>query len=209
MHQCSPVEFAERCNWLGRDVWFAHLVKLAPEEIALLGRTGTGTGIAPLPELERAGVPISIGVDGAASNEAADMISETHAAWLMQRARKGQHALPDYAGGQFEGGADAATVEDVVRWGSSGGARVLGLGGIGTLQIGQQADIALYRLDDPRYFGLHDPALGPVVSAGRPFLKALYVAGQSVVADDTIPGLDLGELGAQARAATRQLLNAG
>ena len=221
LHQCSPVEFAERCDWLGPDVWFAHLVKLDPQEIGLLGRTGTGiahcpqsngrlgSGIAPLPELEQAGVAISIGVDGAASNEAADMISETHAAWLMQRARRGQQALPAYAGGQFEGGADAATVEDVVRWGSSGGARVLGLDAIGSLQIGQQADIALYRLDDPRYFGLHDPALGPVVSGGRPYLKALYVAGRCVLQDDTVAGLDLAELGAQARAATRQLLSAG
>jgi len=217
-HRCTPVEFAERCDWLGSDVWFAHLVKLYEAEIALLGRTGTGiahcaqsngrlgSGIAPIRQLEQAGVPISIGVDGAASNEAADMISETHAAWLMQRARRGQQALPSYAGGSFEGGADAASVEDVVRWGSSGGAKVLGLGGIDGLQVGQQADIALYRLDDPRYFGLHDPALGPVVSAGRPYLKALYVAGRAVVQDDNIPGLDLVALGHQARAAMRRLL---
>lgn len=217
-HGCTPVEFAERCDWLGSDVWFAHLVKLDATEITLLGKTGTGiahcpqsngrlgSGIAPIRELEEAGVPVSIGVDGAASNEAADMLSETHAAWLMQRARRGQEATPSYAGGTFEGGADAATVEDVVRWGSSGGARVLGLGGLDGLQVGQQADIALYRLDDPRYFGLHDPALGPVVGGGRPFLKALYVAGRAVVEDDVIAGVDLAALGREARAATRRLL---
>ena len=141
--------------------------------------------------------------------EAADMVSETHAAWLMQRARRGQEARPSYEGGSFEGGADAATVEDVVRWGTTGGARVLGLDGVNGLQIGQQADIALYRLDDPRYFGLHDPALGPVVGGGRPFLKALLVAGKAVVADDQIPGVDLAALGRQARQATLRLLQAG
>lgn len=217
-YQCSPVEFAARHDWLGSDVWFAHLVKLDADEIALLGSTGTGiahcpqsngrlgSGIAPIRQLEQAGVPVSIGVDGAASNEAADMISETHAAWLMQRARRGQEARPAYAGGDFEGGADAATVEDVVRWGTTGGARVLGLSGIEGLQIGQQADIALYRLDDPRYFGLHDPALGPVVAGGRPYLKALFVAGRAVVSEDSIPDLDLVGLGRQAREATRGLL---
>jgi cytosine/adenosine deaminase-related metal-dependent hydrolase len=217
-HGCTPVEFAERCDWLGSDVWFGHLVKLDPSEIALLGKSGTGiahcpqsngrlgSGIAPIRQLEEAGVPVSIGVDGAASNEAADMLSETHAAWLMQRARRGQEATPSYAGGSFEGGADAATVEDVVRWGTTGGARVLGLGGLDGLQVGQQADIALYRLDDPRYFGLHDPALGPVVGGGRPFLKALYVAGRAVVEDDVIAGVDLAALGREARAATRRLL---
>lgn len=220
-HHCSPVEFAQRHDWLGPDVWFAHLVKLEPEEIALLGQTATGiahcpqsngrlgSGIAPVRQLEDAGVPVSIGVDGAASNEAADMVSETHAAWLMQRARRGQEARPSYEGGSFEGGADAATVEDVVRWGTTGGARVLGLDGVNGLQIGQQADIALYRLDDPRYFGLHDPALRPVVGGGRPFLKALLVAGKAVVADDQIPGVDLAALGRQARQATLRLLQAG
>ncbi|MFX5756360.1 amidohydrolase family protein, partial [Acinetobacter baumannii] len=90
-------------------------VKLDAEEIALLGSTGTGiahcpqsngrlgSGIAPIRALEAAGVPVSIGVDGAASNEAADMISETHAAWLMQRARRGQEATPAFRGGAFEG----------------------------------------------------------------------------------------------------------
>ena len=219
-YACSPVEFAARHDWLGSDVWFAHLVKLDAAEITLLGQTGTGiahcpqsngrlgSGIAPVRELEDAGVPVSIGVDGAASNEAADMLSETHAAWLMQRARRGQQARPDYEGGSFEGGADAATVEDVVRWGTTGGARILGLSALDGLRPGQQADLALYRLDDPRYFGLHDPALGPVICAGRPYLKALYVAGKAVLQDDQIPDLDLAELGAQARAAVRSLLAA-
>lgn len=218
MHGCRPVEFCERIGWLGPDVWFAHLVKLDPEEIALLGSTGTGiahcpqsngrlgSGIAPIRALEAAGVPVSIGVDGAASNEAADMISETHAAWLMQRARRGQEAISAVRGGHFEGGADEATVEDVVRWGSTGGARVLGLDGLQGLQVGQQADIALYRLDDPRYFGLHDPAIGPVVSGGRPFLKAMWVGGRAVVSDDLIAGVDLTELAAQARQAVRKML---
>ncbi|MFS2112691.1 amidohydrolase family protein [Herbaspirillum frisingense] len=218
MHGCSPVQFCERIGWLGPDVWFAHLVKLDAEEIALLGATGTGiahcpqsngrlgSGIAPIRALEAAGVPVSIGVDGAASNEAADMISETHAAWLMQRARRGQEATPVFRGGSFEGGAAEATVEDVVRWGTTGGARVLGLEALDGLQVGQQADIALYRLDDPRYFGLHDSAIGPVASGGRPFLKAMWVGGKAVVRDDVIPGLDLAELGAQARQAVQKML---
>ena len=82
-------------------------------------------------------------------------------------ARKGMLAQPRYAGGTFEGGADAATVEDVVRWGSAGGAQILGLAQSGTLQVGMQADLAIYRLDDPRYFGLHDMAIGPVACGGR------------------------------------------
>nr|VXZ83951.1 Isoxanthopterin deaminase [Klebsiella pneumoniae] len=69
----TPVQFCAEHDWLGNDVWFAHLVKLLPEEIALLGRAGTGiahcpqsngrlgSGIADLLALEQAGVPVSLG----------------------------------------------------------------------------------------------------------------------------------------------------
>lgn len=213
----TPVQFCAEHDWVGSDVWFAHLVKLLPEEIKLLGQTGTGiahcpqsnsrlgSGIADLIALEHAGVPISIGVDGAASNEAADMLSETHAAWLLQRARKGMLAKPQYEGGQFEGGADAASIEDIVRWGSAGGAQVLGLPNTGSIAVGQAADIAIYKLDDPRYFGLHDMAIGPVACGGRAHLKALLVNGKLVVEDDQIPGLNMLDLARQSAQAVKKL----
>ncbi len=213
----TPVQFCAEYEWIGQDVWFAHLVKLLPEEIRLLGEVGSGiahcpqsngrlgSGIADLPAMEAAGMTISIGVDGAASNEAADMLSETHAAWLLQRARKGELAQPRYAGGQFEGGADAASIEDVLRWGTAGGAKVLGLDDIGTLEVGKAADLAIYALDDPRFFGLHDPAIGPIASGGRARLRSLLVGGRQVVEDDRIAGLDLAELGRAAAQAVRGL----
>ncbi|MBY4888413.1 amidohydrolase family protein [Pantoea sp. DY-15] len=212
----TPLQFCAEHDWIGDDVWFAHLVKLLPEEIAMLGAAGSGiahcpqsnarlgSGIADLVAMEHAGVKISIGVDGAASNEAADMQSEAHAAWQLQRARKGMLAQPRYAGGTFEGGGDAARIEDVVRWGTSGGAQVLGLN-TGRLAPGMAADIAIYRLDDPRYFGLHDPAIGPVASGGRASLKALICAGKLLVQDDVIAGVDLAELGRDAAQAVKTL----
>ncbi len=213
----APVQFCAEHDWVGSDVWFAHLVKLLPEEIKILGQTHTGiahcpqsnarlgSGIADLVALEQAGMTISIGVDGAASNEAADMLSETHAAWLMQRARKGMLAVPQYDGGVFEGGADAATIEDIVRWGTAGGAKVLGLDQIGTIEVGQQADFVLYQLDDPRYFGLHDIAIGPIASGGRAHIKAMFIAGKMVVQEDQIPDVDMKELAWQARQAVQLL----
>ena len=222
LHGLSPVRFVAEHEWLGPDVWFAHLVKLDAEEIALLGSTRTGiahcpqsngrlgSGIAPVMALQAAGVPVSIGVDGAASNEAADMLSEVHAAWLMQRAAQGDKSQPIFRGGAGEGERVAVSADDVVAWGTSGGATVLGLGahlgGVGTLAPGMAADLAIYALDDPRYFGLHDVALGPVVSGGRPRLKALFVAGQKVVRNDVLQGLDVAELRHAARAAVRRMM---
>ena len=215
-----PVEYAAEQEWLGPDVWFAHLVHLSASEMRLLAdsRTGIahcpqsngrlGSGVAPAPALDRLGARVSLGVDGAASNEAADMLSEAHQCWLMHRAHAGaaSRARPEGAG---EAGGDAVTVEQVVRWGSAGGAEVLGFDGVGTLAVGQAADLAVYDLDEPRYFGLHDPALGPVVSGGRPRLRWLVADGRVLVEDDAIPGLDMAALRADARSAVQRLARLG
>jgi cytosine/adenosine deaminase-related metal-dependent hydrolase len=216
VHGCTPMEFVERHEWFGPDVWFAHMVHLSDAEVAFCARTGTGiahcpqsngrlgSGIARVPELLRAGAPVSLAVDGAASNEAADMQSEAHACWLLHRAdpRAGAGSTAAQPGGN----AAALTVEDVVHIGTAGGARVLGLGGVGTLQVGQAADLAVYDLDDPRYFGLHDMAIGPVASGGRARLRALLVGGHVVVENDAIPGLDLQALRHESQALVSGML---
>ncbi|HED9563877.1 amidohydrolase family protein, partial [Klebsiella pneumoniae] len=71
--------------------------------------------------------------------------------------------------------------------------------------VGMQADLAIYRLDDPRYFGLHDMAIGPVACGGRAALKALLLNGRPIVEDDAIPGLDLDAMRHDALAAVRTL----
>ncbi len=214
MHGCSVLQFVEQHEWVGADVWFAHMVHMDDADLRLAAATGTGiahcpqsnarlgSGIARIPEALALGVPVSLAVDGAASNEAADMISEAHAAWLMHRADPRAGARGVQPGGL----AHAMTVEDVVHIGTQGGARVLGLAGVGTLEVGKAADLAVYELDQPRHFGLHDPAIGPVASGGRPTLRALLVQGRTVVENDRIPGLDLEQLRRDAQAAVQLMM---
>ncbi len=142
------------------------MVHLAPEEMRILAETQTGmahcpqsngrlgSGVAPAPALSRMGAPVSIGVDGAASNEAADMISEVHYCWLAHRAYAGSksRARPE---GEGETGADAVTAEDVVHWATAGGAQVL-LPGVGTLKSAWPP-ISRWPAGRPALFGLHDP----------------------------------------------------
>ena len=211
-----PLEYVAEQEWVGPDVWYAHLVHLSAPEMRLLADSGTGiahcpqsngrlgSGVAPAPALARLGVPVSLGVDGAASNEAADMLSEAHQCWLVHRAHAGAASRPRPEGAG-EAGGDAVTVEQIVHWGTAGGARVLGFDGVGTLAVGQAADLAVYALDEPRYFGLHDPALGPVVSGGRPRLRWLVVEGSVLVEDDIVRGLDMAELRDEARRAVERL----
>jgi cytosine/adenosine deaminase-related metal-dependent hydrolase len=198
----KPVEFVADHDWLGPDVWFAHMVHTTESEIRMMAETGTGTahcpasncrlgsGIAPAPELARAGAPMSIGVDGSASNESGDSISEVHTCWYTHRALKG---------------AGATTVEQVINWATQGGAKVLGIDNIGSIEVGRAADLAVYDLAEPRYAGLHDPAIGPVASGGSPKLRLATVQGRVVVEDGVIPGLDMQGLLARAREAVRKL----
>jgi 8-oxoguanine deaminase len=202
VHNCLPLEFVERNDWLGPDVFFAHLVHVSPPEVAMLARTRTGmahcpqsncrlgSGIAPAPALFKLGGRVGLGVDGAGSNEAADMINETHAAWLVHRAMHG---------------AASVTVEDAIHWGTAGGADILGLHRVGTIQPGMAADLMVYALDHPRYAGLHDPAVGPVAAGGQANIKFGFCNGRVVVAGGRIPGLDVPTMMADARAAVAKM----
>lgn len=201
-HGLRPVEWLETMGWLGPDVWFAHLVEIDAAEVALLAATGTGmahcpqanarlgSGIAPAAALHAAGGLVSLAVDGAAANEAADMASALYAAFSMNRAASG---------------AEALRAETVLHWATAGGAEVLGLPAVGRLAPGMAADFAIIDLDHPRAMGLHDPALLPVVAGAAP-VRHSFVAGREVVRDGALPGLDLAVLAEDARAATDRMI---
>ena len=187
-----PVEFVADHEWLGPDVWFAHLVHLQPSEIAMLAETGSGcshcpvsnarlgSGIAPAPQMAAAGVPMSLAVDGVASNESGSMTNEAHFAWLVHRAAQG---------------ASATTVEETIHWGSAGGAGVLGLDAVGTLEVGKAADFVLYDVSDLRFYGFHDLAVAPVTAGEPARVRYNVVNGRVVVDNGVIPGLDLVSFG--------------
>jgi cytosine/adenosine deaminase-related metal-dependent hydrolase len=197
-----PLEFAASQDWIGPDVWFAHLVHVDSDDIRILADSGTGiahcagsnarigNGVAPALEMRKTGVPISIGQDGGAANDPGDFISEVHFAWYVHRAK---------------GGHDALSIGDVIHWGTRGGAKVLGLEAVGAIAPGFEADLAIYELDDIRFAAFHDVGIAPVATGVRPRLKRLLVGGRAIVVNDQIVGFDLGELQQRVRAAVRQL----
>ncbi|CAM5784338.1 8-oxoguanine deaminase [Castellaniella caeni] len=203
-YNCLPVEFVADNDWLGPDVWFAHMVHMQPSEIRLMATTGTGvshcpvsnarlgSGIAPIPQMAAAGVPISLGVDGVASNESGSMVNEAHTAWLIHRAAQG---------------ASATTVEDVIHWGTAGGARVLGLESVGRIAVGEAADLVIYNMDHLRYWGFHDIATAPVAAGEPARIRASLIAGKVVVEDGEIVGLDVAKLRRDAAQAVVSLMS--
>ena len=196
-----PVPWLAGLDWLGPDVWFAHLVDVTPEEVALLADTGTamahcpqanarlGSGIAPAPALHRAGGTVSMAVDGAGANEAADMGAALYSAFALHRAA---------------GGADAIDPGTILHWATMGGAKALGLPAVGQIAVGKAADITLFDLAAPRNFGLHDPGLAPVVTGGVRVRHSM-VAGRLIVRDGALPGFDMAALAEDAARTTRRL----
>ncbi len=190
MFGLRPVDYLEKVGWLADDVWLAHGIHFNDAEIARLGRAGVGithcpssnmilsSGIARTLELERAGSPVGLGVDGSASNDGSNMIQEVRQALLLQRLR--------YPAGEV-------THQAAYRWATEGSARCLGRDDIGRLEVGMQADLALFRLDEPRFSGAGDP-LAALLLCGASRADHVMVAGKWRVTGGEIPGLDLAAL---------------
>ncbi|MEE2729925.1 MAG: 8-oxoguanine deaminase [Pseudomonadota bacterium] len=196
------VDYLASVGWLRAGTWLAHGIHFNDEEIQRLGAAGVGishcpcsnmvlaSGICRTLELEATGCPVGLGVDGSASNDGSNMIGEVRQAMLLQRLRYG-----------------AAQVShlDAWRWATVGGARVLGRTDIGTLDIGQQADLALFKLDEPRFSGSHEP-LAALLLCGAHKADRVMVNGHWTVEDGCITGLDLAQLMADHGQAARQLV---
>ncbi len=199
----TPVEYMESLGWLGPDVWYAHAIWLDDAAIAAMAATGTGAahcpssnarlgaGIARVRDLRDAGVPVGLGVDGAASNENASLWEELRHAVLFARAR---------------GGPQALTVRDAVDLATMGGARVLGRQDeIGSLEVGKLADLALWRLDTLAHIDIVDP-VAALVLGGQPPLGLLLVNGEPLVEDDRLLTVDTDALASEVAASSTALL---
>jgi cytosine/adenosine deaminase-related metal-dependent hydrolase len=199
---CSPVEYAESLGWLGADVWLAHAVHLNDFDIARLAATGTGVahcpssnarlgaGLCRSRDLLDAGVPVGLGVDGAASNEASSLLGQARAAALFARA---------------VGGPQAMTVRQALELATMGGAQLLGRqADIGSLQPGKLADVALWRLDTLPHAGIADPVAALVLGTLPP-LELLLVGGKGVVEHDRVVTVDEQQVADAARRASADL----
>ncbi|MGA7799472.1 MAG: 8-oxoguanine deaminase [Gammaproteobacteria bacterium] len=197
-----PVDYLESLDWLHDDVWVAHGIHFNDGEIRRLGEAGVGvchcpasnmvlaSGQCRVNELEAAGVPVGLGVDGSASNDASNLVQEVRQAFLLQR---------------LHYGAGKVSHRDALRWATEGGARCLGRTDIGAIAVGRQADLALFRLDEPQFSGAGDP-LAALLLCGAQRADRVMVAGHWQLVDGEVPGLDLGALTAEHRAAAQELI---
>lgn len=196
------VDYLDSVGWLGPRTWLAHGIHFNSEEITRLGQAGTGichcpssnmrlaSGICPTLDLLAAGAPIGLGVDGSASNDASNMMLEAKQALYLQRLRYG---------------AEKITPELALGWATKGSARLLGRADIGELAVGKQADLALFKLDELRFSGSHDP-LSALLLCGADRADRVMIGGKWRVVEGQVEGLDLKSLIANHRQAAAQLI---
>ncbi len=184
------VDYLESVGWLSERTWLAHGIHFNQEEIQKLGQSGVGichcpssnmmlaSGICRSLELEEAGCNVGLGVDGSASNDGSNMIAELRQGMYLQRLRYG---------------ASKISHEHAYGWASTGSAKLLGRNDIGEIATGKQADLALFKLDELRFSGSHDP-LAALLLCGAQRADRVMVAGKWRVVDRKIADRDEAEL---------------
>jgi 8-oxoguanine deaminase len=188
----SPGDYAESVGWLGHDVWHAHCVKLSDDSILKFGQTGTGvahcpcsnmrlgSGIAPIRKMLDHGVPVGLGADGAASNDATNLLQEARMAMLLARV----------------GSCDATIMNarEALELATLGGARVLGRDDIGALAPGMAADFIAFNVDRPAFAGAHHDIVAALVLCQVESVDYSFINGKKVVDNGILTTLELGAL---------------
>ena len=196
-----PVEQLDHWGWVGDDVWLAHGIWINDTEIARLGSAGVGVAHCPssnarlaagtcrVTDLEAAGVPVGLGVDGVASNEVGGLFPELRQSLYAARLR----AMD----------AGAFMPADALRLGTNGGASCLGVADrLGRIEPGMAADLAVWPGDD--IADVADPLAGLVLGPDRR-VRHLYVGGNPVVQDGELLGCDLAAAHADLAGRARRL----
>ena len=213
----KPVAYMEAVDWVGHEVWFAHSVHVNEAEIGVYARTGCGvahcpssnmrlaSGIAPVQRMRAAGVKVGLGVDGSASNDSSNLLTEARQAMLLARlglAEQQRRRDPNAETQQL-------TARQVLELATLGGAAVLGRDDIGSLAVGKCADFFALNLNRLDYAGaLHDPVAAALFCApGR--ADYTFVHGRAIVKDGQLTTLELPHLIEQHNRLARQLVNGG
>ncbi len=183
----TPVQWLDKLGILGGHVVAAHCVHLTPEDIKIMARKNVrvahnpesnmklNSGTAPIPALRAKGVIVGLGTDGASSNNNLDLFGEMRSASFQQKLQVGATALPAY---------------EVLEMATIGGARVLGLEGVGVLAPGYKADLISINLDQPHFYPRFSIPAHLVYSAHAGDVRTVIVNGKVIMEERNLLTLD-------------------
>lgn len=205
-HGCSPIALLADVGLLGPRTVLAHGVHLDAADIALVAGRGASvvhcpasnlklaSGVAPVAELDAAGVNVALGTDGAASANDLDL-------WMAMR-------LGGYAQ-KVRHGADTLPAERLVRMATINGARALGIDHlVGSVEVGKRADLVVLDADSPSLNPVYEAASALAYAAGRGDVRQVLVDGRVVVDDGALVTIDRAAVAAEVRALAPLVLGA-
>jgi 5-methylthioadenosine/S-adenosylhomocysteine deaminase len=188
-HRATPVEFLESIGFLGPGTLAAHGVHLSPADIRTLARRNVAvshnpesnmklaSGTAPVVAMQRGGVTVGLGTDGAASNNDLDMFEAMRQAALLHKLETGDpRAIPARKALQM------ATID---------GARALGLDReIGSLEVGKRADLLVVSTSTARHTPMYDPLSHLVYVTRGDDVRTTIVNGRVLMRDRRVDTLE-------------------
>ena len=186
-----PLAFLDELGYLDHKAVFAHGVELNEAEITRLADSQVAiahnpisnlklaSGIAPVVQLQKAGVAVGIATDSVASNNNLDMFEEGRTAALLQKMKSG-----DASQFPIETALKALTIE---------GAKVLGMEDeIGSLEVGKQADFLVIQPQGKIHLQPQENMLSHLVySVKSSDVSDVYIGGEQVVKDGHVLTVNL------------------
>jgi 5-methylthioadenosine/S-adenosylhomocysteine deaminase len=189
-HGCTPTEYLRDLGIFERPVIAAHCVHVTTKDMEILRSHGAtvahnpqsnmklASGAAPIATMLAAGVRVSLGTDGASSNNDLDMWDEMRSASLL-----GKLTAADPA---------ALPAWEILRMATVNGAAAIGMAGqLGVVTEGALADLILLDIDRPHWQPLADPLAALVYSAKSSDINTVWIDGRAVVSGSRPVGLDL------------------
>ncbi len=193
----TPIEYARDAGLFNFPTLAAHCVHVTAADIAILQQYRVGvahnpesnmklaSGIAPVPEMLQAGIPVALGTDGAASNNNLDLLEEMRSCALLHKVNTmDPMTLPSYQA------LEMATVN---------GARALGLNDVGRLKPGYKADLILVNLERPHLYPRHDLYAHLVYAAQSSDIETVIINGQVVMENRRVLTINEAEILRQAQ----------
>lgn len=200
------MDWCQDLGFIGEDVWYAHNWEVLPEEYQVLAQTKTGVSHCPSPAIlggfpildikamQEAGILVSLGCDGSATNDSSNLLDALRIAYLMQA----YHT-------KARGGCVSSY--DMLKVATVHGAKTLGRPDLGSLEPEKAADLFMIDTETLELAGaLHDPKhlLARVGLTGPVWLT--MINGNVVYKDGTLQGVDEERLAAEGEAVCTRVI---
>ncbi len=207
-YQARPFEYLDRIGFLDDDVLVAHAVWPSDSEMEIIKEKDVkishnpvsnmklASGVSPVAKMLDKGINVSLGTDGAASNNNLDMLEEMKIAALQQKVNTLDPTV--------------LKADDVFKMATLGGATALGLADeVGTIEVGKKADLVLVDMKSPHLTPYRHPISHLVYAAGGGDVDTVICNGQILMQERELLTIDEKVVLEEAEEATRDLMSRG